>query len=194
MAGPLANRRASHYTLRTRSALRRDAGAVERGGLENRCTRERTVGSNPTPSATQLENSIAYGHHNRSTHHLPNKRPVGHPALLVLLRAVTGAGEAPLLECVDHDRRHWDCASRHRSSAGPSPHRHPAARKATTTSVFRILPMSTTTSYFCYQRLGLLVAWFAFGKVTLVLLGTLGFSPDARDMRRLSGAGPSPPA
>ncbi len=24
---------------------------VERGGLENRCTRERTVGSNPTPSA-----------------------------------------------------------------------------------------------------------------------------------------------
>jgi hypothetical protein len=30
---------------------RRDAGAVERGGLENRCTRERTVGSNPTPSA-----------------------------------------------------------------------------------------------------------------------------------------------
>ena len=35
--------------------LRRDAGAVERGGLENRCTRERTVGSNPTPSA-----NIAY--------------------------------------------------------------------------------------------------------------------------------------
>jgi hypothetical protein len=31
--------------------MRRDAGAVERGGLENRCTRERTVGSNPTPSA-----------------------------------------------------------------------------------------------------------------------------------------------
>jgi hypothetical protein len=26
---------------------------VERGGLENRCTRERTVGSNPTPSATK---------------------------------------------------------------------------------------------------------------------------------------------
>ena len=24
---------------------------VERGGLENRCARERTVGSNPTPSA-----------------------------------------------------------------------------------------------------------------------------------------------
>ncbi len=25
---------------------------VERGGLENRCARERTVGSNPTPSAS----------------------------------------------------------------------------------------------------------------------------------------------
>ena len=31
--------------------MRRGAGAVERGGLENRCTRERTVGSNPTLSA-----------------------------------------------------------------------------------------------------------------------------------------------
>ena len=35
-----------------RADLRRGAGVVERGGLENRCTRERTVGSNPTPSAT----------------------------------------------------------------------------------------------------------------------------------------------
>ena len=33
-------------------SLRRGAGAVERGGLENRCTRERTVGSNPTLSAS----------------------------------------------------------------------------------------------------------------------------------------------
>jgi hypothetical protein len=32
--------------------MRRGAGVVERGGLENRCTRERTVGSNPTPSAS----------------------------------------------------------------------------------------------------------------------------------------------
>ena len=31
--------------------LWRGAGVVERGGLENRCTRERTVGSNPTLSA-----------------------------------------------------------------------------------------------------------------------------------------------
>jgi hypothetical protein len=30
---------------------RRGAGVVERGGLENRCARKRTVGSNPTPSA-----------------------------------------------------------------------------------------------------------------------------------------------
>ena len=34
-----------------RARPRRGAGVVERGGLENRCTRERTVGSNPTPSA-----------------------------------------------------------------------------------------------------------------------------------------------
>ena len=26
---------------------------VERGGLENRCARKHTVGSNPTPTATQ---------------------------------------------------------------------------------------------------------------------------------------------
>ncbi len=32
---------------------RRDAGVVERGGLENRCARERTQGSNPCLSATQ---------------------------------------------------------------------------------------------------------------------------------------------
>ncbi len=31
--------------------VRRGAGAVERGGLENRCTRERTEGSNPSLSA-----------------------------------------------------------------------------------------------------------------------------------------------
>ena len=32
-------------------ALRRGAGVVERGGLENRCARERTQGSNPCLSA-----------------------------------------------------------------------------------------------------------------------------------------------
>ena len=31
----------------------RVAGVVERDGLENRCTRERTEGSNPSPSASQ---------------------------------------------------------------------------------------------------------------------------------------------
>ena len=33
---------------------RRDAGVVERGGLENRCARERTEGSNPSLSASDL--------------------------------------------------------------------------------------------------------------------------------------------
>ncbi len=38
--------------LATGSCLfRRGAGAVERGGLENRCTHSGTVGSNPTLSA-----------------------------------------------------------------------------------------------------------------------------------------------
>ena len=44
-------RRVTTPWLMRRSIAWRDAGAVERGGLENRCTRERTVGSNPTPSA-----------------------------------------------------------------------------------------------------------------------------------------------
>jgi moderate conductance mechanosensitive channel len=47
---------------------------------------------------------------------------------------------------------------------------------------FRIIPMSTTAARYWYQRLGLLVAWFAFGWVTLILLGVLGFSPDARHL------------
>src|SRR5689334_12722506 len=33
-------------------ALRRGAGAVERGGLENRWARERPLGSNPSPAAS----------------------------------------------------------------------------------------------------------------------------------------------
>jgi hypothetical protein len=32
---------------------------AERGGLENRCTRKRTVGSNPTPSANSLARTDA---------------------------------------------------------------------------------------------------------------------------------------
>src|SRR5690606_27014725 len=35
-------------------ATRRGAGAVERGGLENRCARKRTEGSNPSLSAIIL--------------------------------------------------------------------------------------------------------------------------------------------
>lgn len=34
--------------------MRRDARAVEWGGLENRCARKRTEGSNPSPSATLI--------------------------------------------------------------------------------------------------------------------------------------------
>jgi small-conductance mechanosensitive channel len=47
---------------------------------------------------------------------------------------------------------------------------------------FRIIPMSTAAARFWYGRLGLLVAWFAFGSVTLVLLSALGFSLDARHL------------
>ena|GEM_PF-6925875 len=34
---------------------------AESGGLENRCVREGTVGSNPTPSAAKSSRSIAFG-------------------------------------------------------------------------------------------------------------------------------------
>jgi hypothetical protein len=40
---------------------RRGAGVVERGGLENRCALTRTVGSNPTPSASLLFANV-HGH------------------------------------------------------------------------------------------------------------------------------------
>ena len=33
---------------------------VERGGLENRCARKRTVGSNPTPSASKSLFSLIF--------------------------------------------------------------------------------------------------------------------------------------
>ena len=43
-------------------ASRRGAGAVERGGLENRWACKRPVGSNPTPAATRpLARSVHYG-------------------------------------------------------------------------------------------------------------------------------------
>ena len=48
--------------------------------------------------------------------------------------------------------------------------------------------MSTTAARFWYRRLGLLVAWFAFGSVTLLLLGILGFSPDAPPLTLLRRA------
>ena len=40
-----------HAPSGTMSPLRRGAGVVERGGLENRCALSGTVGSNPTLSA-----------------------------------------------------------------------------------------------------------------------------------------------
>jgi moderate conductance mechanosensitive channel len=47
---------------------------------------------------------------------------------------------------------------------------------------FRIIPMTTTAARFWYPRLGLLAAWFACGRVTLILLGALGFSSEARHL------------
>ena len=41
--------------------MRRGAGVVERGGLENRCTRERTEGSNPSPSASHQSSLVQRG-------------------------------------------------------------------------------------------------------------------------------------
>ena len=41
---------------RRRLLIRRGAGVVERGGLENRCARKRTQGSNPCLSAIALYN------------------------------------------------------------------------------------------------------------------------------------------
>ena len=41
--------------------MRRGAGVVERGGLENRCTRKGTVGSNPTLSAISFGETKTFG-------------------------------------------------------------------------------------------------------------------------------------
>lgn len=46
----------------------------------------------------------------------------------------------------------------------------------------RIVPMSKEAARFWYQRIGLTVGWFAFGWVTVSLLGRLGFSPPARQL------------
>jgi small-conductance mechanosensitive channel len=46
----------------------------------------------------------------------------------------------------------------------------------------RIVPMSKEAARFWYQRIGLAVGWFAFGWVTVSLLGRLGFSPPARQL------------
>ncbi len=46
----------------------------------------------------------------------------------------------------------------------------------------RIVPMSKEAVRFWYQRIGLAVGWFAFGWVTVSLLGRLGVSPPARQL------------
>jgi hypothetical protein len=61
--------------------MRRGAGAVERGGLENRCTRERTVGSNPTPSAIRSRRSRVLHVNFARLVALPTKEPTAGPPL-----------------------------------------------------------------------------------------------------------------
>ena len=50
-AGQTPWRRGQDPIQRARLRVGWGAGVVERGGLENRCARKRTVGSNPTPTA-----------------------------------------------------------------------------------------------------------------------------------------------
>ena len=40
--------------------IRWDAGAVERGGLENRCARKGTGGSNPSPTASEFSLTLKF--------------------------------------------------------------------------------------------------------------------------------------
>ena len=60
---PLSRYQSPHHRGRLsapRTSLRRGAGVVDRGGLENRCSCKRTVGSNPTLSAIFLIKSMIY--------------------------------------------------------------------------------------------------------------------------------------
>jgi small-conductance mechanosensitive channel len=47
---------------------------------------------------------------------------------------------------------------------------------------FRLVPMDTPAAWFWYRRLAVFVGWFAFGSVTVGLLGTLGFAAEARQL------------
>lgn len=47
---------------------------------------------------------------------------------------------------------------------------------------FRIIPMDTVAAWFWCQRLTAFVGWFAFGWVTVEMLGTLGFSLAGRQL------------
>jgi small-conductance mechanosensitive channel len=58
----------------------------------------------------------------------------------------------------------------------------PGGQELTDVDHIRIVPMSKEAARFWYQRIGLTVGWFAFGWVTVSLLGRLGFSPPARQL------------
>src|SRR5258707_718606 len=53
-------------------------------------------------------------------------------------------------------------------------------RGAENAARFRIIPMDDAAARFWYRRIGRLVAWFAFGYVTVGLLDLVGFQPEAR--------------
>src|SRR5918993_2790915 len=47
------------------------------------------------------------------------------------------------------------------------------------TERFRVVPLTADAARFWYRRLALFVGWFAFGRATLDVLSSLGFSPEA---------------
>jgi small-conductance mechanosensitive channel len=47
---------------------------------------------------------------------------------------------------------------------------------------FRLVPMETPAAWFWYRRLAVFIAWFAFGWVTVGLLGRLGLALEARQL------------
>lgn len=47
---------------------------------------------------------------------------------------------------------------------------------------FRLIPMPNEAARFWYRRLAFFFGWFAFGWVTVDLLGSLGFSSEAREL------------
>jgi len=54
----------------------------------------------------------------------------------------------------------------------------PAHRSDPEAGRLRVLPMTDSAARFWHLRLGLFIGWFAFGYVTVTLLGILGLFPD----------------